>query len=382
MSDDCAHWFPDVGAAGAAVLAAIVIAGVRQRVPRFRAVVSASHDRDDVAELARHTYGGHDYICEQLPEWCASPACAPHGIEVAGQLVALENARLLDDGRTLWLEALRVHPTMRRRGLASRLQHGTLHAARQRWPGLQRVRYTTQLTNGASIALARSCGMREAYRWGFVFVPALSVPAFMARAKELRAELAAQTAGKGAGCGHDVLETNAAGLLTVLQQHGDAPLMLDWKVHEATLANVSKLMRSGASAAVREDGSYHLARIRPDAGGAMVTLTVAMPATLAASPKVQLRCLVAHVCAALEGLGGLSSDGDSSAAHGKSKLTSSVTGACAETSVMMHYPVALWSSLRTAGMAPRTNIGAVGDKGEAGCAAESTCVLLERTFKL
>ena len=71
MSDDCAHWFPDVGAAGAAVLAAIVIAGVRQRVPRFRAVVSASHDRDDVAELARHTYGGHDYICEQLPKWCA-----------------------------------------------------------------------------------------------------------------------------------------------------------------------------------------------------------------------------------------------------------------------------------------------------------------------
>ena len=87
---------------------------------------------------------------------------------------------------------------MRRRGLASRLQHGTLHAARQRWPGLQRVRYTTQLTNGASIALARSCGMREAYRWGFVFVPALSVPAFMARAKELRAELAAQTAGRAA----------------------------------------------------------------------------------------------------------------------------------------------------------------------------------------
>ena len=57
-------------------LAAIVIAGVRQRVPRFRAVVSASHDRA-IAELARHTYGGHDYICEQLPKWCASTACAP-----------------------------------------------------------------------------------------------------------------------------------------------------------------------------------------------------------------------------------------------------------------------------------------------------------------
>ena len=46
----------------------------------------ACRDREDVAELARYTYGGHDYIVRMLSEWCSSPLCETLGIEIEGRL--------------------------------------------------------------------------------------------------------------------------------------------------------------------------------------------------------------------------------------------------------------------------------------------------------
>eukprot|EP00937_MAST-01D_sp_MAST-1D-sp2_P002526 g2526.t1 len=326
-------------------------------------------DMEDVAELARHTYGGHDYICEMLPEWCASPLCCPFGIEVAGRLVALEVARLLDSGDTVWLEALRVHPSMRRRGLARRLQRVTLCGARRRWPALRRVRYTTQLSNSASVTLAHGCGMREVRRWAFVFVPAVEAPLFCERARRLLAQLKAEVAAAEGGMGAaappaSTCNADAGALLRALEQHGGAPFIHDWKVYESTAANAHKLLGAGVTAVVGAGGSYCLAINRPDNAGRLLVLTVctqAAAAAAAAGERAQIRCLLAHLCTAFEGSGN-----ECESENGRA--------------LMIHFPPALWATLRAAGLAPRTSVGAPGGIGEAGCAAESTTVLLERRF--
>ena len=45
--------------------------------------------------------------------WMESDDAHTYGIEIDGRINVIENCRLVDDGATAWLEALRVHPTAR-----------------------------------------------------------------------------------------------------------------------------------------------------------------------------------------------------------------------------------------------------------------------------
>eukprot|EP00041_Stephanoeca_diplocostata_P025478 m.668344 g.668344 ORF g.668344 m.668344 type:complete len:396 (-) comp22755_c0_seq16:1349-2536(-) len=130
--------------------------------------VTAS-DVEDVKEMARHTYGGHDWIMSEFNNWVDQSEHFPVGIEIDGSLRALEVLSLFDEGQTGWLAALRVHPLARRKGCARRLQQHLVHLAESKLRGIKKLRYTTGSWNEASLRLATACGLEQKYSWGVEF---------------------------------------------------------------------------------------------------------------------------------------------------------------------------------------------------------------------
>ena len=113
-------------------------------------------DRDDVLEISRYTWDGHDYLGTVFDEWVNDPKCDFVGVEVEGRVVAVGNLRLIEGGRTGWLEGLRVHPNFRQRGYANEIT-AYLVAEGERL-GVGRLRYTTSDRNVESLKIAAKAG--------------------------------------------------------------------------------------------------------------------------------------------------------------------------------------------------------------------------------
>src|SRR4030067_1479977 len=77
-----------------------------------------SSDRDDIAEISRHIWEGNDYLLSVVDDWLKDRNCHFYGVEENSHIVAVGNLRLLEDGRTGWMEGLRVHPEQRGKGFA------------------------------------------------------------------------------------------------------------------------------------------------------------------------------------------------------------------------------------------------------------------------
>jgi GNAT superfamily N-acetyltransferase len=253
-----------------------------QRRQRTRIVPVTMAHMIDVAAMAKHTYGGNDYVDKKLPEYVSSARSFPCGVELGGpeggRLVAMEVCSLVDGGATAWLEALRVHPSARRRGLALRLQRHLVDSCAGWARGccadsggggggggtlLRRIRYTTAATNRASCRLAELCGLAEVARWGFGFVPraaaADSDPAVAAaaaaacltlgRCVELaRVALAAELGGEDAARAA-VAQVRSAGVEEVLSTASALAAagagnvcVHDWKAHDCTADGVGRLL--------------------------------------------------------------------------------------------------------------------------------------------
>ncbi len=136
--------------------------GVAAMEPQIRRVTES--DRDDMMRIARLTWGGYDYLPFAFDEWLKDPKCYTFGIEIDGHLVGLNNLRIIDDGRTGWMEGLRVHRDYRKHGLARLL---TKHIVEfSEGTGVSRVRYTTDTTNDASLKLGEEVGMHRVFDMG------------------------------------------------------------------------------------------------------------------------------------------------------------------------------------------------------------------------
>ena len=116
-------------------------------------------DEEDILEIARNTWEGHDYLAHYFRDWLSDPDSHTAAVEENGHVVALANLRVIDHGRTAWMEGLRVHPNARGKGMASLLTYHLVELAQ----GLdaERIRYTTASDNGASLHLAASVGMEK-----------------------------------------------------------------------------------------------------------------------------------------------------------------------------------------------------------------------------
>lgn len=118
-------------------------------------------DRPDVLEIARHTWDGYDYIPFFFDSWFKDESSHPVGIEFDGHIVALANLRVIDDGQTGWMEALRVHPNHRGKGLAVALTQYVVQVAKN--IPVNRVRYTTAIGNATSLHLGETVGMTRKF---------------------------------------------------------------------------------------------------------------------------------------------------------------------------------------------------------------------------
>ena len=135
-------------------------------------------DREDIAEISRNIWEGHDYLLSVVDEWLQDTTSHFYGVEVDGHIVAVGNLRLIEDGRTGWMEGLRVHPEYRGKGLANKI---TMHFVSEAEKlGVQRLRYTTSTENAASVNIARMAGfsriLEMAVIWLHNIKPAPKLP--------------------------------------------------------------------------------------------------------------------------------------------------------------------------------------------------------------
>lgn len=126
-------------------------------------------DRNDIIEISRHVWEGHDYLPSVVDQWLQDPNSHFYGVEVQGHIVAVGNLEVIEDGRTGWMEGLRVHPDYRGRGFAKDITWCLVEKAELL--GVQRLRYTTSTRNVASLKLAKMTGfsriLRMAVCWQF-----------------------------------------------------------------------------------------------------------------------------------------------------------------------------------------------------------------------
>ncbi len=115
------------------------------------------NDREAIEEIARTTWEGHDHLPKMFDEWMTNPECHPIGITIEEQLVALGCVRLIEEGKTAWLEGLRVYKGIRGKGYARRITDLLKELAIKL--GAIRARLTTSLDNPIPRKLAESIGM-------------------------------------------------------------------------------------------------------------------------------------------------------------------------------------------------------------------------------
>ena len=119
--------------------------------------------------------------------------------------------RVIDDGRIGWLEALRVHPSARGRGLATQTQKAIIEQCKVVYPKLEHFRLTTSVLNIASQTIQKKCDVHTVYKQGFVIVStgpaakefelqAMSPTAFKAKLTAVLAELSSASGAFVAPC--------------------------------------------------------------------------------------------------------------------------------------------------------------------------------------
>jgi len=116
-------------------------------------------DIPDIIEISKTTWGGHDHLPHLIGEWLENPLCHPYVFESDGKAIAVANIRIIDEGKTGWLEGLRVHEDARQLGLGQKLTNHLVDISRDL--DVHRLRLVTSGDNIAPIKLAASIGMKQ-----------------------------------------------------------------------------------------------------------------------------------------------------------------------------------------------------------------------------
>lgn len=128
-------------------------------------------DQEAIEAINAATYGGQDYIASAFAGWLKSQEAGDLwtlGVEDGdGNLAGLEVLSPHDGGKTGWLDALRVHPDFRRKGLAQLIQQRLVDVAFEL--KFERVRFVTSSVISASRRLGALCGLTTVAEWGLLF---------------------------------------------------------------------------------------------------------------------------------------------------------------------------------------------------------------------
>ena len=196
---------------------------MKEDPPEVRRILKS--DRDDILEISSKIWGGHDYLPSVIDEWLADPTCHTYGVEAEGHIVAIGNLRLVDRGKTGWMEGLRVHADHRKKGYAKMLTQHFLRIGEDL--GVKRLRYTTGSNNRASIKLANMAGFKQFFRMGIFWNENLK-----ATSKNVHVRTT-------------VREATASEIKEIQENNPDlvpqSVLIYDWKAVEGTVAGLRKI---------------------------------------------------------------------------------------------------------------------------------------------
>jgi len=116
-------------------------------------------DIPDIIEISKTTWGGHDHLPHLIGEWLENPLCHPHVFEIDERVIGVANIRIIDEGKTGWLEGLRVHEDVRQKGLGQKMTNHLVDISKTF--DVQRLRLVTSDDSIAPIKLAASIGMKQ-----------------------------------------------------------------------------------------------------------------------------------------------------------------------------------------------------------------------------
>jgi GNAT superfamily N-acetyltransferase len=181
-------------------------------------------DRNDVLEISRHVWDGHDYVPSVFEQWLKDENSYFYGVEVDDRIVAFGNLRLIENKRTGWMEGLRVHPDFRGRGYANDLTRFLIRKGEDL--GVNRLRYTTGENNAASLKLASNAGFSR------LLDKAMFWCMKPKRASPVRGYVPIEEAEPPRA--HELLKSNPS-----MVPHG--VLIFDWRAVDSTLENFKEI---------------------------------------------------------------------------------------------------------------------------------------------
>ena len=115
-------------------------------------------DVPELIEIARTTWGGHDHLPSMLNHWLEDDNCHAFVMVLNEKIVAVATLKIIDQGKTGWMEGLRVHPEFRKKGLAVQMTNHLVELATKL--RISRIRLVTATENPAPRKLAEFVGMK------------------------------------------------------------------------------------------------------------------------------------------------------------------------------------------------------------------------------
>jgi ribosomal protein S18 acetylase RimI-like enzyme len=120
-------------------------------------------DREEVLSFCVNTFSWGDYIDRVWDYWYRKGRLLV--MEDGGRKIAMSHVELCPDGRSMWLEGVRVHPDYRKSGIATRLVEKMLEYGRQ--SGAREASAIVDVTNVASQRMVEKNGFQAKSRWAY-----------------------------------------------------------------------------------------------------------------------------------------------------------------------------------------------------------------------
>jgi len=203
----------------------LMIFRVSEVVPQLR--VLKKDDIPDIIEISKTTWNGHDHLPFIINDWLENSSCHPFVLDQSNKVIAVANVRIIDNGRTAWMEGLRVHSEYRLKGLAERLTVHLVEVAKKL--NVKRIRLVTSGDNIAPIKLAAGIGMEPVVEYAVFWKGFRNYPKWSNNRIELEA-------------------ANSESVLFLMKQHPNlVPLnaiIRHWDIFDATKKKIRELEKT------------------------------------------------------------------------------------------------------------------------------------------
>ena len=112
-------------------------------------------DLASIIELSKGIYEGHDYVPFAFLQWLEEPKRRVIVAEKRGVVIGIRAFHIIDGGKTVVSQSLRVHPKYRGQGVSTVLIRAQQQYVQNQFPSVLTERYTTMSNNVGRLAIQR-----------------------------------------------------------------------------------------------------------------------------------------------------------------------------------------------------------------------------------